>query len=112
MKKMDVMLRHGWLYCLALFLFCSLVVAFKFQVPFVFSDIGWYAGLLAGVVAVFCLAFTLLYGAFLLCFPRKRLIAGANVEYSQSGAAALANSNSNGVRSRPVSNPYERVGSA
>ncbi|MCF6281282.1 MAG: hypothetical protein L3J28_03580 [Candidatus Polarisedimenticolaceae bacterium] len=114
MKKFDVTVQHGWLLCLVLLLLllCILALALNFQSSSIFSDIGlWFVSLLAGVVAIFCIAFALLYGALLLCFPKKPLVGGRSVDVkcSQRDRLSSVDTVNNGARLRPISNPYERV---
>ncbi len=110
MKKIGMGTRYDWgcFLLLALLLLPPLLFIEQLTLPVITDGVLWYVGMIAAVVALFTVAFSLLYGALLLCFPKKKL---CNLKrMSNFKQASSVNSKQSETRLKPISNPYERVG--
>jgi hypothetical protein len=107
MKNIDMGTRYDWgcFLLLTLLLLPPLLFIEQLTLPVITDGVLWYVGVAAAVIAVFTIAFSLLYGALLLCFPKKKL---RNLKGSDFKASSV-NSKQSEIRSKPISNPYERV---
>ncbi len=108
MKNIDMGTRYDWgcFLLLVLLLLPPLLFIEELTLPVITDGVLWYVGVVAAAVAVFTLAFSLLYGALLLCFPKKKL---CNLKKSDFKAPSASSKRSE-IRPKPISNPYERVG--
>ncbi len=109
MKNIDMGTRYDWgcFLLLTLLLLPPLLFIEQLMLPVITEGVLWYVGVAAAVVAIFTIAFSLLYGALLLCFPKKKL---CNLKGSGFKQASSASSKQSEIRPKPISNPYERVG--
>ncbi len=108
MKNIDMGTRYDWgcFLLFALLFLPPLLFIEQLTLPVITDGVLWYVGVAAAVVAVFTIAFSLLYGALLLCFPKKEL---RNLKGSDFKVSSVSSKQSE-IRPKPISNPYERVG--